>query len=348
MMAAGTIAQIGLLMLTGGAHAAEEPPAPANGGWGPCAIGFHDFDAEVDGPIDRYVRGRTLLSYTQIPSFESEWGVRVYEDRGEYRMLVARFRASVWQSAYREIKPHVFDRDPSVPPPGLWIDDVNLDTDTARLLRHVITREVDGQRASNERMGFDGESHTVKDEHGHCAAIWSPDVGTRAITLVRVFGTFRSQARMPWPLRTFWEQRAYRQLLELAGEPMTPKDWLMLMGLALSVILVASLPMVIGAFTLMWPRRPARKCLFVLACGVLSYGMTCVAGVIVLPIILGGAQVSGFMSSIGKNDISEFLASFYLLSPWIVGIVWILLSISVPIYLRTRGWARWMGSPAQQ
>ena len=166
-----------------------------NGGLAPCDSDFAQYTAEVDRPIDRLVHGHVIAAYTEQPSFTPEWGARIIVDSGRYRLLVARFKASVWYSAYREIRPHRFERDLALPPPDLAVDEIALSDDTAARLAAIITHEVDSQQAANKQMGLDGESHTFRDMHGHCASAWSPDADTRAFALVDVFHSLQFTAQ---------------------------------------------------------------------------------------------------------------------------------------------------------
>jgi hypothetical protein len=338
---------IALLVSVAGAHATEAPPVLANGGLEPCTQPFHDVDAEVEGPIDGHVHGRLLISYTESPSFEPEWGVRLYEHQGEYRLLVARYQASVWYSAYREVKPHHFARDPTVPPPGLWINDVSVSAHAGDLLRRVINQEVDGQRASNERMGLDGVSHTFKDEHGHCAATWSPEGDTRAAKLVDIAHSLQMQGRLPWRMLQFArEQYVTVELRELSEESMTPNPYPILLSALAIVAAVASLPLLIAALTLLFPNRPRRKVGFVVWSGIISYGLTGLLGIVLIPLIVVGARMFAYVIPTHPFGAPAVLAFVFDSAPGALLLAWLVLSLVVPIYLRRKGWGRWGERPA--
>lgn len=330
---------VGLLALVGSAGAVESSPLSPNGGLAPCTSQFSNFNAEIDRLIDPHVHGRVLASYTQVPAFDPEWGVRVYERQGEYRLLVARFQASVWHSAHREVEPSVFARDSTVPPPGLWINDVHLSADAAGLLKRVISQEVDGQRANIERLGADGEIDTFKDAHGHCAATWSPEVGARAAMLGDVFGSLKVQAMLPWrPLQFARERYVTTELYEMSGESMTTNPYLILLAALSSVALIACLPLLMAALTLIFPNRPRRKVSFIIWSGIISYGLTGLLGIVIIPLIITGAPMFALVIPTHPMSGTAVLASVFNSAPGALLLAWLLLSLVVPIYLRMKGW----------
>jgi len=280
------------------------------------------------------------------PSFTTEWGIRVFEESGDYRLFMAQFRKSVWYSAYREIRPGHFSRDPKAPTPELAIKEVALGAKAARMLEQVVTHAIDGARASNERMGSDGEIYTFRDTHGHCATTWSPELGTRARALVDVFESLKIQSMLySRPIQFAREQVVKQQLRRISGEPMTTKQS-MEMAMALGVVaLVVSLPMLVAAVTLAFPRRPIRKLAFVIWSGIVSYGVTGLLGVVLMPLIVTGGGAFAFMIPIQPIGGDAILARILDSAAGSLALGWLLLSVITPIYLRHHGWARWGDRP---
>lgn len=317
--------------------------AKVAGALSPCDHESDDYHQQVDRLIDVPARGHINVSFTAFPSFDTEWGIRVVEKDGRYFLRSVRFRNSVWHSAYAEYKPHYFHRNPAKADTRRVVHEVPLSADVAALLQESIRRELTELPMAEPQMGLDGESYLFRDDAARCGTTWSPDLGTRAFNLVEAFEALRIQAALPLrPIQYVKERRAYQLLLSLKGSSMHTKDYLMLIGAMLSVVLLASLPMVTASLTLLAPRRPLRKRKFVLASGVLTYGITCVAGVVVLPFILFGWQLGTFLPSLGSPGLGTIFDGLYLWSPIALAVLWVVLSFAVPIYLRLRGWARFV------
>lgn len=311
----------------------------------PCNPGFDEYERDVDQLVDTQVRGHILVSFTAFPSFDTEWGVRLIERSGRYFLRSVRFRNSVWYSSYEEYKPHSFRQNPDKADTRRTVHEVPLSIDMAALLQNLIHRELTGLSKDAPRMGLDGETYVFRDDAAHCGTTWSPEFGTPSAALVEAFESLRVQAGLPLrPVQYVRERRAYQLLLNLEGSSMQTRDYVLLIGAMLIVVLLAGLPMVVASFTLLAPRRPKRKGLFVLVSGVLTYGITCIPGIVLLPVFLFGWRLGRFFPLSGRSGL--VIDDIYFLSPIALAGLWLILSFAVPIYLRWRGWARLFARPS--
>jgi hypothetical protein len=321
------IATIIALLFAGGALA--EPP---------CWDDQDDFVQELNSHIDESLIGDVTVRFTAVPSFAREWGVRILERSDQTFLRVVQFKQSVWSGAYREIRPNVFGRVPTPAIYGRFTAEVPISPDTAALLRRIVAEQV---LEGSGSPGFDGDTYFVSAD-GACRAIRTPAIRTSAEKLIKAFALLRVQAFMPFrATQLFWERLARWQLFAVRGDSdMSGSEYWILAGLLILAVAVAALPVVVASIVMLIPHRLHFKRKFVVAASALSYGYTCLVGLLLLPVVLMGLAVSNMpnQESIARGflylaDISGFLPEALL-------IVWIILSLSVPIYMRRTMWRR--------
>ena len=297
-----------------------------------------DYLKELDSHIDGSLVGDATVRFTAVPSFAREWGVRILERSGETMLRVVQFKRSVWSGAYREIRPGVFGRDPTLALYGRFTAEVAISRDTAALLRQIVAEQI---IEGSGPPGFDGDTYFVSAD-GACRVIRTPVIRTSAEKLIKVFRLLRVQAFMPYrATQLFWERLARWELFAARGDTdMSASEYWILAGLLILAVAVAALPVVVASIVMLIPHRLHFKRKFVIAAGALSYGYTCLVALLLLPFLLAGLAISNMPNhdSIPRGflylaDISGFL-------PQALLIVWIVLSLSIPIYMRRTMWRR--------
>jgi hypothetical protein len=306
-------------------------------GLAPCRDdGFFD---EVDGHIDAPHSGETVVSFTAIPSFQAEWGLRIIRTQDGFVLRSTQFRRSLWYGAYREVRRGRFERIPELKQPDPIVHEVSLSQDLGTALQDLVVDEIDNADSADARMGLDGE-YFYYSANGHCGSTWSPERGTRAARLVSLFETLKSQASLPTRLlQLFWEKRALAKISTITGSPTMPvAQYLVVIGLGLAVIAFAALPLFIAAVVMLIPHRLLRKRRFVLVSGALSYGFTCLVALVFLPFILAGSQVSAQLEVDGYTTSATATDLIIRFGSGVLFVAWLVFSVAVPIFLRRTVW----------
>lgn len=121
-------------------------------GLAPCRDdGFLD---EVEGHIDAPHPGETVVSFTAIPSFQPEWGLRIIRTEDGFVLRSTEFRRSLWYDAYREVRPGRFGRIPELKQPDPIVHEVSLSQKLGTQLREFIVEEIDHADSADARMGL--------------------------------------------------------------------------------------------------------------------------------------------------------------------------------------------------
>jgi hypothetical protein len=304
----------------------------------PCWDDHDDYVKELDSHIDESLVGDVTVRFTAAPSFAREWGVRIFERSGETMLRVVQFKRPVWSGAYQEIRPNVFGRLPTPAIYGRFTAEVPISPDTAALLRQIVANQVLDGGAS---YGLDGETYYLSAD-GACREIRTPAIHTPAEKLIKVFTLLRVQAFMPFrATQLFWERLARWQLFAVIGDTDMPdSEYWMLAGLLILAVAVAALPVVVASIVMLIPHRLRFKRRFVVAAGALSYGYTCLLGVLLLPFLLIGLAISNMPNQQNIPRGFLYLADISGFLPEALLIVWIILSLSIPIYMRRTLWRR--------
>jgi hypothetical protein len=304
----------------------------------PCWDDQDDYVQELDSHIDESLVGDVTVRFTAVPSFAREWGVRIFERSGETMLRVVQFKRSVWSGAYREIRPNVFGRVPTAAIYARFTAEVPISPDTAALLRRIVAEQVLDGGAS---YGLDGETYYLSAD-GACREIRTPANRTSAENLINAFSLLRVQAFMPFrATQLFWERLARWQLFAARGDTdMSGSEYWILAGFLILAVAVAALPIVAASIVMLIPRRLSFKRKFVVAAGALSYGYTCLVGLLLLPFLLLGLAISNFPNQQNIPRGFLYLADISGFLPEALLIVWILLSLSIPIYMRRTTWRR--------
>ena len=315
-------------------------------GLAPCRDdGFLD---EVEGHIDAPHPGETVVSFTAIPSFQPEWGLRIIRTEDGFVLRSTEFRRSLWYDAYREVRPGRFGRIPELKQPDPIVHEVSLSQKLGTQLREFIVEEIDHADSADARMGLDGESFYYS-ANGHCGSTWSPERGSRAARLVGLFENLKIQASLPTRLlQLFWEKRVFAKMSTITGRPTMPvAEYLVVIALGIAIVAVAALPLFIAAVVMLIPHRLARKRRFVVVSGALSYGFTCLVALVFLPFFLAGSQVSAQLEVDGHTASATATDLVVRFGSGLLSVCWLVCSVAVPVYLRRRVWpAMTRGVPA--
>jgi hypothetical protein len=298
--------------------------------------GFLD---ELDGHIDAPHAGDTVVSFTAIPSFQAEWGLRIIQTADGFLLRSTQFRRSIWYDAYREVRPGRFERVPELKQPDPIVHEVSLSPGFGAQLRDLIVEEIDHADSADARMGLDGESFYYS-ANGHCGFTWSPERGTRPARLVDLFENLKVQASLPTRLlQLFWEKRVLAKISTMIGRSQMPvSEYLVVIGLGLAVIAFAALPLFIAAVVMLIPHRLRRKGRFVLVSGAMSYGFTCLVALVFLPFFLAGSQVSAQLEVDGHTTSATATDLIVRFGLGVMIVCWLMFSVAVPVYMRRTVW----------
>jgi hypothetical protein len=313
-------------------------------GFEPCTAQSEEdnsYHIPLDASIDNPPRGEIAVSFTAIPSFDTEWGVRLmHSDKGMIVRAVS-FDFSVFHSGYREIRPGTFARKAALARYDHSLYEVAIDPALAKLLEESIAQEIARADTSNARCVFDGDSYYFR-IRGTCGSTCSPPWGTRAERLVDAFYDLRTQASLPtrW-FQLFWEKRTLAKLLAATGrEKMPVSDYALVSLIGLTIVAVAAFPLLVACVVAFFPTRLQRKGKFALASGMLSYGAICLITVCALPFLLIGVQLAAQVP-VGKEApwIPTHLLESYAKTALFWS--WVAFSICIPVYLRRAVWPQW-------
>lgn len=303
-----------------------------------------DFKTEIADAVADHDTREVMLEFTSIPSFAPEWTAALIRDRDRTELRVLKFRRSVWHGAYREVRPGVFDRVPSKATYKHYTGRVTISEDTAQLLRTAVAAEIRGDEKL--QRGLDGEDYYFS-TGGRCGSAWSPDPSTASAKLIRVFDDLKIQAFLPTRLlQLFWERKVHMELVAMAGyaHPMTPlREYLLVAGLAILILAAVSLPLLVSCVVMQIPSRLNHRRKFVLFAGSMSYGCTCLVGLLLLPIYMVSAIGSAFIYVGNPSDWADRLEDMRDFLPFILFGVWLFLSVAVPIWLRRKVWSHLLG-----
>jgi hypothetical protein len=322
----------------------------AGDGFEPCEADVVEDDSyyvPLDSSINGPSEAKVSVSFTAIPSFDNEWGVRLIRSGDSVILRAVDFDFSVFHSAYQEIRPGTFARKPALARYDHSLHEVAIDHALARLLEEEIAQQIAGADPSNARCVFDGDSYYFRMK-GTCGSTCSPPWGSRAERLVDAFYDLKTQASLPtrW-FQLFWEKRTLAKLLVATGrERMPVSDYVLVFLIGLTIVAVAALPLLVACLVAFFPTRLQRKAKFVLTCGMLSYGATCLIAVCALPFLLTGLQLAA-QAPVGEGApvIPMYLLKSYAKTAlfW----CWMASSVGVPVYLRRAVWPQWTNAVEQ-
>lgn len=196
-----------------------EPPPPELSGLVPCESSLSSYYTEVEDAIAAPSAGRIVGRFTAYPSFQSEWGIVLFDQDGRFTLRVVEFRSSIWHSAYREVKPGSFARDPAKADHTSDVDEIAISGELATLIGTVLSQEIAAAREENRRHVLDGEIFRFT-SGDTCAETWSPESGTRPGQLVAAMASLHTLSGVPtdW-LRYLWEPWVARKWRALAPTP---------------------------------------------------------------------------------------------------------------------------------
>ena len=121
---------------------------------------------------------------------------------------------------------------------------------------------------------------------------------------------------------------------------MPPYQYLILAAVGIGIVVAAALPLVIAWIVTLFPKGLQRKRMFVVVSGALSYGFTCLVGLMLLPFLMIGWQVAAQLDVDGHSDLAftlDFIAKYGVYVLLNAGLVFALV---VPLYLRRKWCAR--------
>lgn len=116
-------------------------------------------------------------------------------------------------------------------------------------------------------------------------------------------------------------------------------QYLIIMALSLGIVAVAGLPLLAAWAVTMIPKSLPRKRRFVFVSGALSYGFTCLVGLLLLPLFLFGLVAAAQLDVDGHSDLAVTLDFFVKYSGYVLVNALLVFAVAVPIYLRRKWWS---------
>jgi hypothetical protein len=277
--------------------------------------------------------GDVMLSYLDLPGLRTGWGFQI-RSGDRFLLRTVQFRRD-FHDGMMEIRPHVFGWNPVQPDP--LVRSISISRNFAERLTAAATAEIAQADQANARMGLDGEEFYFYAD-GKCAGAWSPDLGTKPARLADIFADLKTQALLPTRLvQLYWEKRTLARLNHYTGSASMPLyQYLILAAVGIGIIVVAALPLVLAWIVTLFPKGLQRKRRFVVLSGALSYGFTCIVGLMLLPFLLIGWQVAAQLDVDGHSDLAftlDFIAKYGMYVLLNAGLVF---AFAVPLYLRKR------------
>jgi hypothetical protein len=290
--------------------------------------------------------GEVMLSYLDLPGLWTGWGFQIVRSKEWYLLRTVQFRRDM-RGGTIELRPHVFGANPVQPDP--LVRTVSISRSLAERLSAVAIAEIAQADQANTRMGFDGEGFYFYAD-GKCGWAWSPVLGTKPERLAGIFEDLKTQARLPTRLvQLFWEKRVIAKLNYYVGSANMPLfQYLIIVALSLGVVAVAGLPLLAAWAVTMVPKGLPRKRRFVLVSGALSYGFTCLVGLLLLPIFLFGLVAAAQLDVDGHSDLAVALDIFVKYSAYVLVDALLVFAVAVPIYLRRKWWPTLIEAKALQ
>jgi len=281
--------------------------------------------------------GKVVLSYLDLPGLWTGWGFQIVRSNARYLLRTVQFRRDL-RGGTIELRPGVFGANPVQPDP--LVRTVSISRSLAEHLRAVAIAEIAQADQANARMGFDGEGFYFYAD-GKCAWAWSPDRGTRPERLADIFQDLKTQALLPTRLvQMFWEKRVISRLNHYTGSAAMPVyQYLIIIALSLGIVAVAGLPLLAAWAVTMIPKSLPRKRRFVFVSGALSYGFTCLVGLLLLPLFLFGLVAAAQLDVDGHSDLAVTLDFFVKYSAYVLVNALLVFAVAVPIYLRRKWWS---------
>ena len=308
-------------------------------GLAPCD-GFADVQTdELSGFDDDTSLGEIEVSMVARPSFQAAWGLQIFRGRDRYLLRYIRFERPIISNIYREVRPGTFESNPDAIEPTPTVHVVALSTSLAIALQKLVSAEVGLVDPSNGRMGFDGDGFFFH-ANGQCGFTWSPAEKTRPERLVDIFENLKIQAWLPTRLvQLFWEKRILAKLNGYNGSPsMSANQYLAVLAILAGIAAFGALPLILALLVSLIPNRLLRKRRFVIASGALSYGFTCFVALLFLPFFLLESLLSAQLEVDGYSNWALPLGLIVKFSSTVLFVAWIVISITVPIYMRRRVW----------
>jgi hypothetical protein len=285
-------------------------------------------DAKNSGP------GQVVLSYLDLPGLWTGWGFEIVRSEARYLLRTVQFRRDL-RGGVIELRPGVFGANPVQPDP--LVRTVSMSRSLAERLRAVAIAEIARADQANARMGLDGEGFYFYAD-GKCAWAWSPDPGTKPERLADIFADLKTQALLPTRLvQLFWEERVIARLNHYTGSAAMPLyQYLIIVALSVAIVAVAGLPLLAAWVVTMIPKSLPRKRRFVFVSGALSYGFTCLVGLLLLPLFLFGLVAAAQLDVDGHSDLAVTLDFFVKYSAYVLVNALLVFAVAVPIYLRRK------------
>lgn len=315
----------------------------------PCASPPMDgYRETVLATIDAPYRNQTLVSFTEFPSFSSEWGIRIIERGKHMRLRVVEFQDSVWYSASKETESGYFEQDLSSASYRRLIRDTALSADTARLLQSVVSGQVLSASAKEGlTMGFDGTTY-IFGVGDACAEIWSPEATSRAGKIIDVFNDLRIQAAIPSRfLQLGLERRIHARLLALEGRRMSIREYFLFATMSLAVIAFAALPLLVATFFAVFKPALPRKRWYILSSAALTYGIACISALPFFVFAFVGAPLSSQLDKDGHAIASTAVHWMGQAAMPVVLSIWFIAMFLLPALLRRR-WRGILSRPAPE
>lgn len=280
--------------------------------------------------------GQVMLSYLDLPGLRSGWGLQIVRSDDRFSLRTMQFRRDL-RGGIIELRPGVFGSNPVQP--GPLVRTVSISRSLAERLRAVALAEIVQADQANARMGMDGEGFYFYAD-GKCAWAWSPVLGTKPERLAGIFQDFKIQALLPTRLvQLFWEKRVVAKLNHYAGSANMPLyQYIIITALSLGIVAVAGLPLLAAWAVTMIPKSLPRKRRFVFVSGALSYGFTCLVGLLLLPLFLFGLVAAAQLDVDGHSDLAVTLDVFVKYSAYMLVNALLVFALAVPIYLRRKWW----------
>jgi hypothetical protein len=279
-----------------------------------------------------------VVSFMDLPALWPGWGAQIVRSGGRVLLRTVQFRRD-FRGGTVEVRPGVFGTNPVQPNP--LVRTVSISGRLAEELRAVAITEIAQADQANARMGLDGEGFYFYAD-GKCAWAWSPDPGTKPERLADIFQDLKTQPLLPTRLvQLFWEKRITARLDHYTGSAAMPLyQYLILIALSMGIVAVAGLPLLIAWIVTVIPKRLPRKRRFVFVSGALSYGFTCLVGLLLFPFFLLGSVASAQLDVDGHSDLAISLEFFVKYSAYVLVNALLAFAVAVPIYLRLKWWPR--------
>lgn len=175
----------------------------------PCIKG-NPYRQAVDKIIDGAVGHPPALALTVLPSFETEYGVRIVGND----VYLVRMRTSIWSSTVVEDDEHSYHHDFRRAQASTAVNKAPLSPELVKRLTHRFSAAIAGAKASNAG-GLDGTIYHFASPLAGCGQAWSPQAGTADGKLVALTDLLVEHAQLRW---SFFMRRSEANIMRAVSD----------------------------------------------------------------------------------------------------------------------------------